>query len=87
MSTSPTSPKTHWYQTVLMLDQPHRLKRGQALEGTIELEPGSSPGEKRQLNVVVSYDVTEGQEGDRDRSNVGGVDPEDREFFREFVVQ
>lgn len=86
MSTSPTSPKTHWYQTILMLDQPHHLKAGQALEGTIELEPGSNPGEKRQLNVVVSYDVTEGKEGDRDWSE-GGVDPEDREFFREFVVQ
>ena len=64
-----------------MLDRPHELKAGQALEGTIELEPGSNPGEKRQLNVVVSYDVVEEDGGG------GEVDPEDRAFFREFVVQ
>lgn len=86
LSTSPTAAKTHWYQTILMLDTPHELRAGQALEGTIEVEPGSHPGEKRHLNVMVSYDVMpEGEEGGGD----GGREtyPEDRQYFREFVVQ
>ena len=113
LSTSPNAQKTHWYQTVLMLDQPHELKAGQALEGTVELEPGSDPGRKRHLNVVVSYDVVsvpavdEGEEGQGqgqggrhgggEKEGEGGdgggngaayrVDPEDRKYFREFVVQ
>jgi hypothetical protein len=48
---------------------------------TCTATPRSNPGEKRQLNVVVSYDVVEEGEGG------AGVDPEDRKFFREFVVQ
>ena len=96
LSTSPEAKKTHWYQTVLMLDHPHELRAGQALEGTIELEPGSDPGRKRHLNVVVSYDVTEEEATKRAEGGAAGgggddgwasVDPEDRAYFREFVVQ
>ena len=57
LSTSPTATQTHWYQTVLMLETPHELKAGEAVEGTLEMEPGSSPGEKRTLSLVLSYDV------------------------------
>ena len=56
LSTSPTATKTHWYQTVPMFDEPREM-RGDAVEGRVELEPGSDPGAKRQLNVYCDYDV------------------------------
>ena len=81
LSTAPAAKTTHWYQTVLMLNKPHTLKAGQALEGTFELEPGSNPGQKRNLRVMVSYDVVESGEDTAD------VYPDDRKYFREFMVQ
>ena len=57
LSTSPTATKTHWYQTVLMFDEPREMRVGDAVEGRVELEPGSDPGAKRQLNVYCDYDV------------------------------
>ena len=82
LSTSPTATKTHWYQTVLMFDEPREMRAGDAVEGRVELEPGSDPGAKRQLNVYCDYDVVAVGEERRE-----GVDPEDREFFSEWVVQ
>jgi hypothetical protein len=52
LSTSPTATQTHWYQTVLMLETPHELKAGEAVEGTLEMEPGrGSHSSTLQLNL------------------------------------
>ena len=82
LSTSPSAQKTHWYQTVLMFDEPRAMRNGDALLANIELEPGSDPGAKRQLNVYANYDVV-----------AAGADvhqekhPDDREHFAQWTVQ
>ena len=61
---------------------PAAMAEGDALCGTIELEPGSNPGERRTLNVYFNYDVVKGgKEGD------GLVEPDDRERFQRWTVQ
>jgi protein arginine N-methyltransferase 1 len=62
LSTSPTATQTHWNQTVVMFETPHELKAGDALVGTLLLEPGRTPERGRTLErrpgfAVVNYDV------------------------------
>jgi hypothetical protein len=83
LSTGPDADSTHWYQTVLMFDEPVAMREGDALCGTIELEPGANPGERRTLNVYFNYDVVEGGKEEED----GLVEPDDRERFQRWTVQ
>jgi 2-polyprenyl-3-methyl-5-hydroxy-6-metoxy-1,4-benzoquinol methylase len=82
LSTSPSAQKTHWYQTVLMFDAPRAMREGDALVANIELEPGSDPGAKRQLNVYANYDVVAAGAEARPEEN-----PDDREHFAQWTVQ
>ena len=82
LSTGPEAAATHWYQTVLMFDEPVAMAAGDALCGTIELEPGSNPGERRTLNVYFNYDVVEGGKEEEEL-----VEPDDREQFQRWTVQ
>ena len=82
LSTGPDAAATHWYQTVLMFDEPVAMAAGDALCGTIELEPGSNPGERRTLNVYFNYGVVEGGKEEEEL-----VEPDDRERFQRWTVQ
>ena len=82
LSTSPSAQKTHWYQTVLMFDAPRAMREGDALVANIELEPGSDPGAKRQLNVYANYDVVAAGAEARPEEH-----PDDREHFAQWTVQ
>ena len=55
--------------------------KGDKIVASIELEPGSDPGAKRQLNVYCNYDVVKA--GDL----VTIKDRHDREFFAQWTVQ
>ena len=87
LSTSPSSTKTHWYQTVLMFEAPHAMRAGDALVATLELEPGSDPGAKRQLNVYANYDVVSAETRDAKKNDGDETRPDDREHFAQWTVQ
>ena len=80
--TGPAAESTHWYQTVLMFDEPIDVKNGHAVCGTIELEPGYNPGERRSLNIYFNYDVVSGGKEEKTL-----VEPDDREWFQRWTVQ
>jgi protein arginine N-methyltransferase 1/protein arginine N-methyltransferase 6 len=50
--------------------------------GTIELEPGYNPGERRSLNIYFNYDVVSGGKEEKTL-----VEPDDREWFQRWTVQ
>jgi 2-polyprenyl-3-methyl-5-hydroxy-6-metoxy-1,4-benzoquinol methylase len=87
LSTSPSSTKTHWYQTVLMFEAPHAMRAGDALVANIELEPGSDPGAKRQLNVYANFDVVTAENARRKARDADETLPDDREHFAQWTVQ
>ena len=82
LSTGPAAESTHWYQTVLMFDEPIDVKNGDGVCGTIELEPGYNPGERRSLNIYFNYDVMSGGKEEKTL-----VEPDDREWFQRWTVQ
>lgn len=82
LSTSPFENKTHWYQTVLMFDDCLEMNAGDKIVASIELEPGSDPGAKRQLNIYANYDIVRsGDDVDTEKNR------DDREFFNQWTVQ
>jgi hypothetical protein len=87
LSTSPSSTKTHWYQTVLMFEAPHAMRAGDALVANVELEPGSDPGAKRQLNVYANYDVVTAENARGKARDADETLPDDREHFAQWTVQ
>jgi len=90
LSTSPSATGTHWYQTVLMFETPHALKKGDIIVGTVELEPGSDPGAKRQLNIYFNYDVVRAPKKSVDgagKKTEKKKHPDDRDYFAQWTVQ
>ena len=65
-----------------MFDAPRAMREGDALVANIELEPGSDPGAKRQLNVYANYDVVAAGADARPEKH-----PDDREHFAQWTVQ
>lgn len=51
LSTAPTSPATHWKQTVFYLDQVLTGHEGESVEGKMHFKP--SEGNPRDLDVLV----------------------------------
>jgi hypothetical protein len=63
------------------------MRAGDALVANVELEPGSDPGAKRQLNVYANYDVVTAENARRKARDADETLPDDREHFAQWTVQ